>query len=82
MNDAIQQRIIEIVAEQAEVDPSTIKSDSTLDDLGVASLTQIEILYSVEQAFDIDLPDRPEDPTPRGLSRLVADLIADKSRNA
>ena len=74
MNDAIQQQIIDIVVEQAEIDPSMITAESTLDDLGVPSLTQIEILYHIEEVFDIDLPDRPEDPTALGLSQLVARL--------
>lgn len=79
MNNRIEQQIVEIVAEHTEIDPALIKPDSTLDDLDVASITQIEIFFGIEEAFDIDLPDRPEDPTLSGLSQLVAQLIAEKN---
>jgi acyl carrier protein len=82
MNKTIEQRIVEIVAEGAEVDPSLIRPDSTLDDLDTASLTQIEIYFEIEEAFGIDLPDRPEETTLRGLAQLVARLVAEKSADA
>jgi acyl carrier protein len=82
MSKTIEQRIVEIAAERVEIDPSLIRPDATLDDLGAASLDQIEIYFAIEEAFDIDLPDRPEDPTLNGLTQLVARLVAQKSTDA
>ena len=82
MNKTIEQRIVEIVVEEAKIDPSLISPDSTLDDLDAASLTQLEIYFAIEETFGIDLPDRPEDTTLRGLTQLVVRLVADKSTNA
>lgn len=40
-------------------DPSTIKSSHHLrDDLGLDSMAVIELLYRVEEAFDIQIPDQ------------------------
>jgi acyl carrier protein len=82
MNKTIEQRIVEIAAERVDIDPSLIKPDSTLDDLGAASLDQIEIYFAIEEAFDIDLPDHPEDTTLKGLTQVVARLVAEKGANA
>jgi acyl carrier protein len=82
MNENIQKRIIEIVAQQAEIDPAMITPELTLDDLEVPSLTQLEILFAIEEAFDIDLPNRPEDPTLTGLSQLVDRYLVEKGANA
>lgn len=82
MKESIERRIVEIVSEQAEVEPASIKPDATLDDLDLPSITQIEILYAIEEAFDIDLPEHLEDLSLNGLSQLVARYVAEKGADA
>jgi acyl carrier protein len=45
-----------LIAKQANIDPSIIKADSTLDELGVTSLDLVEIILSVEDEYDISIP--------------------------
>lgn len=58
MTDSIQQPIFEIIAKQAKVDVATIKPESTLKDLGIASLDAIEMIFDIEEHFDINFPDQ------------------------
>jgi acyl carrier protein len=78
MNVAVEQRIIQVVAEQANINPARIKAGSTLDALGISSLQQIEIFFAIEEAFDVDLPGRPDDPSLAGLVTLISDLVENR----
>ncbi len=58
MTDSIQQPIFEIIAKQAKVDVATIKPESTLKDLGIASLDAIELIFDIEEHFNVNFPDQ------------------------
>lgn len=58
MSETIQQQIFEIIAKQAKIDVATIKPESTLKDLGIASLDAIELIFDIEEHFDINFPDQ------------------------
>ena len=54
----VQQRIIQLIAEQLEKDPSEIKPEmSFADDLGADSLDLVELIMTVEEEFNIEIPD-------------------------
>lgn len=53
----IAQKITAIVAEQLDIDPSTVQLDDALTDLGADSLAQIEVVLQVEESFNIDIDD-------------------------
>lgn len=57
MNDATQQQVFELIAKQAKTDVAAVKPDSTLKDLGIASLEAIELIFDIEEHFDINFPD-------------------------
>lgn len=50
-------KIKEIVAEQAGIEESVIETDSTFDDLNVDSLDMVEIVMTVEETLDMDIPE-------------------------
>jgi len=51
-------RVREALAQYLKRDVATIKpSDSLRDDLGLDSLATIELLYQIEEAFDVEIPD-------------------------
>lgn len=52
----IKDRVIEIIAEQAVLEPSDVTADSTLEDLGIDSLGLVESIFAIEEAFDISVP--------------------------
>jgi acyl carrier protein len=58
MAPTIQQQVFEIIAKQAKIDISTIKPESTLKDLGIASLDAIELIFDIEEHFDINFPEQ------------------------
>ncbi|HOO38125.1 MAG TPA: acyl carrier protein [Deltaproteobacteria bacterium] len=54
----VQQRIIELIAEQLEKDISEISPEmSFADDLGADSLDLVELIMTVEEEFNIEIPD-------------------------
>lgn len=67
----VQQDIFEIIAKQAKIDLATITTDSTLKDLGVASLDAIEVIFDIEEHFGIDLPNEDTDFETGTVGHLV-----------
>ena len=51
--DDIATRVIEIVAEQAVLEPGDVAPDQTLAELGIDSLGLVEAIFAIEEAFDI-----------------------------
>ena len=67
----VQQEIFEIIAKQAKIDIASIKADSTLKDLGVASLDAIEVIFDIEEHFNINLPNEDTDFEAGTVGHLV-----------
>lgn len=62
MRDDVSERVAEIIAEQAMLDPSAIKPETTLNDLGLDSLALVEVVFGIEEAFDISVPFNANEP--------------------
>ena len=62
MSDDVSNRIALIIAEQAMLDPEAIKPETTLDDLGLDSLALVEVVFGIEEAFDISVPFNANEP--------------------
>ncbi|HAV07260.1 MAG TPA: phosphopantetheine-binding protein [Rhodobacteraceae bacterium] len=58
----IKDRVIQIIAEQAVLDPSDVTLASTLDSLGIDSLGLVEAIFAIEEAFDISIPFNANEP--------------------
>lgn len=56
MAQTIQDKVIAILAEQAVLEPSEVRLDATLGDLGIDSLGLVEAVFAIEEAFDIQVP--------------------------
>ena len=55
---SVEQRVIDIVAEQLGVDKEKIKAESNfVNDLGADSLDTVELVMELEEEFDISIPD-------------------------
>lgn len=58
MSHDIEQRIIEIIAEQLGMDVDEIQPDCTyVEDLGADSLDIVELIMAIEEEFEIEVPD-------------------------
>ena len=56
---AVTEKIIKALAEYLRRNPDSIEPDHHLrDDLGLDSMAVIELLYKIEEAFDIQIPDQ------------------------
>jgi acyl carrier protein len=62
MTDDVSARVTQIIAEQAMLDPEAIKPETTLDDLGLDSLALVEVVFGIEEAFDISVPFNANEP--------------------
>ncbi len=58
----IKDRVINIIAEQAVLEPSDVAMDSTLEDLGIDSLGLVESIFAIEEEFDISVPFNANEP--------------------
>jgi len=50
-------KVIGIVVEKLDIDPSMVQTSATLQDLGADSLDMVEIVMKVEETFDIEIND-------------------------
>ena len=63
MSESVKNKIIKILSEQTLLDPSEIKENLSLEDLGIDSLALVEIVFSIEETFNINIPFNANDPT-------------------
>jgi acyl carrier protein len=55
---SVQERVIEIVAEQLGVDKDKVTPETSfVNDLGADSLDTVELVMELEEEFDINIPD-------------------------
>ena len=70
-------KVIEIIAEQAMIDPSDIDLGHSLEDLGIDSLGLVESIFAIEEAFDISVPFNANEPSAGGFDiSSVGSIIA------
>jgi acyl carrier protein len=62
MSDDVARKVIAIIAEQAMLEPDEVKADSTPEALGLDSLGLVEIVFAIEEAFDISVPYNANEP--------------------
>ena len=51
-----------IIAEQALLDVSEVTADKTLEDLGLDSLALVEMIFAIEETFDVSVPFNANNP--------------------
>lgn len=84
---SVQQQVIEIVAEQAMLEPSDVAPDNRLDELGVDSMALVECIFAIEERFEITVPFNANAPDAKGfdistvasVTAAVERLIAEQS---
>ena len=73
----VREKVIEIIAEQAVLEPSDVKPEHTLEDLGIDSLGVVESIFAIEEAFDISVPFNANDPGESDFDISSVAAIAD-----
>lgn len=57
MSEEIAQRVISVIAAAQKLPREEISVDSTFEELGIDSLDSVNLLFALEEEFDIDIPD-------------------------
>ncbi len=60
---SIASQVIEIIAQQALLEPGDVAMENTLEDLGIDSLGLVESIFAIEETFDISVPFNANDPS-------------------
>ena len=77
-NDEITARILSIIAETQHKELHEVTIDSTFEELGIDSMDGVNIVFALENEFDINVPDddvkklRTVREVVEGVAKLVA----------
>lgn len=78
-----EQIIFDIIAKTCSIDRGRITLDATLKDLDVHSLDAVQVLFEIEDRFDIAVPEREDQYSAgtvrdliEGVDRLLAAKVA------
>lgn len=72
-----QHDVFEIVAKQAKTDPAALNRDTKLADLNLQSIDVVELVFAIEEKFDIEVPYSPSDQNAAGISFSSVGEIVD-----
>ena len=71
--------LADVLSEKYDVDPDAISPEATLTELGLDSLTIVELLFDVEDEFGIEVPEeRATLETLAEAAALVEELLKAK----
>ena len=77
-NEDLTGRVLRIIAETQRKDPAQVTIDSSFEELGIDSMDGVNIVFALENEFNINVPDedvktiRNVRDMVEGVSRLVA----------
>jgi len=84
MSDDLSQRVLKVIATSKRIPLETVTIDSEFEQLGIDSMDAVEILFALENEFDISIPDE-EVRSVRNVRQMcegVERLLAAKSDTA
>ena len=84
MSDPITQRVLSCIAATQRISPEKVTIDSSFQELGIDSMDGINILFALENEFDITIPDEQAKQihSIREMVEGIQKLIAEKSPQA
>jgi acyl carrier protein len=84
MSDDLIQRVLKAIATSKRIPLETVKIDSQFQELGIDSMDAVEILFALENEFDINIPDEEVRTVRdvRGMCEGVEKLVAAKAAGA
>jgi acyl carrier protein len=74
----LEQQVIDIIASKKKLDPASVSGASTFEALGLDSLDAADVLFTIEDTFDVVVPDeaatsmKSVDEVVSGLRTLIA----------
>ena len=81
MSDELTERILKVIATSKRIPVEQITIDSEFQQLGIDSMDAVEILFALENEFDINIPDEEvrHVRNVRQMAEGVEKLIAEKA---
>lgn len=78
MSEDILERVVKVIAEAQRIPVERIAADSTFEELGIDSLDGINIVFAIENEFNINVPDDAAKSirTVRDMAAGVETLVA------
>ncbi len=71
--------VMQLIHEKFGIDLELLKPEASLTQFGLDSLTLVELLFTIEEHFGIEIPDTRSDVvTLAGLAKLVEEQVAAK----
>ncbi len=86
MSEQLTQRVLSVIAATQRISPETVTIDKSFQDLGIDSMDGINILFALENEFDITIPDeqakqiRSIREMVEGIEKLVSEASASKAQ--
>jgi len=72
----LEPEIINIVAKQAKAEAATLSRDTELAALNLQSIDVVELVFAIEEKYDIEVPYAPGDQYTTGISfKTVGDIV-------
>ncbi|WP_038130947.1 acyl carrier protein [Thioclava indica] len=56
MRSQVHDQVLSIIAREAHREPADLRADMTLEELGLDSLGLVEVIFAIEEQFDISVP--------------------------
>lgn len=72
---SVRDKVIEIIAEQAVLEPGDVTGNSTLESLGIDSLGLVESIFAIEEEFDVTIPFNANEPDKSDFDISSVDTI-------
>lgn len=85
MSEDLTQRVLNVIATVKRVPREKVTPESSFDELGIDSMDGVEILFALENEFDITIPDedaktiRSIRQMAEGVERLLAAKTSDQA---
>jgi acyl carrier protein len=57
MSDELEEKVLSVIASSKRIPRERVSIDSSLEDLGMDSLDQLNLLFALESDFNISIPD-------------------------
>jgi len=83
MSDDLIQRVLKVIATSKRIPPETVTIDSDFAQLNIDSMDAVEILFALENEFDISIPDdavravRNVRQMCEGIDKLITDKASE-----